>query len=348
MNIVMVKNILIEIIRYLLLILAVASSIAAAFILWLQTRTIEATTLPMELDKYVLYRLFPGYHLLPLIGIMLALFYLYIYFKLKTRSKKIWWITVSSLTVIPVTHISLALLVTSSVSKGEITENFSWTQTLLELININYKVFVSIFSSVSVISICIFLLIITYNRFNEQSKPLPIKIKYLLGVYSLILIVPITTITMFGFYHAYNLNDDYTRIQQQVNFKIYKATYLPTGLKQRTKYFINNAKGVNVMYVYGDLRDIYLNKPQKEGTIIISQSKTSTNNLLEKALKNKLPDDQTTEIELASAKDKKALLFTNPRTNDRFVFTTNDEVSIQILGNHIDHEEYLRIAERLK
>jgi hypothetical protein len=344
----MVKNILIALIRYLILILAVFTSLAGIIVLWIQYTTISATTLPMELDKYAMYKLFPGYHLLPLIGVLTGLLYSYLFLKLKIRSKQTWWITLASLTIIPINHISLAQILTRSVQNGEIAEKFSWTRTVTELININYQVFISLFSSISIISICIIFLILTYSRFSEQNKQLPKKGQYVLLAYSLILMLPITGLTVYGFFQSYTVSDDYEKIQHQVNFKLYKATYLPDGLKLRTKYFINNSKGVNVLYEFNELKDAYTHRPYKAGRVVISQSKADSNRTLENALKSKANDDQASEIQLHIAKDKKAVFFTNPQTNDRLIFITNDEVWIQILGNHIDHAEYTKMAESLK
>jgi hypothetical protein len=160
--------------------------------------------------------------------------------------------------------------------------------------------------------------------------------------------LPITGLTVYGFFQSYTVSDDYEKIQHQVNFKLYKATYLPDGLKLRTKYFINNSKGVNVLYEFNELKDAYTHRPYKAGRVVISQSKADSNRTLENALKSKANDDQASEIQLHIAKDKKAVFFTNPQTNDRLIFITNDEVWIQILGNHIDHAEYTKMAESLK
>lgn len=224
---------------------------------------------------------------------------------------------------------ALALLVVVIVDTS--SSGFSqYTETALTIYPL-WGLFPFLLACGSWLSVCIGL-----KQFKLKNNPLGLKSKIFLGVFTVLITLPLIGLVGYGYLRGVIAGDGYAIAQQQVAFHVYKPTVLPTGFIVLSKY----QTGKELFPGTQTAVQVAVGTPIKElaeggesQSVVIRQDSVDSNFDLDTFAQTFMNDAAPQAVAISIAKNQSGYLYERPlgtATVTILLFITEDDVVISL------------------
>ncbi len=288
---------------------------------------------------YSIIAFFPYLPFFPLIFMIAAFAFFHISLKIRGMSPLSFILAVLFLIILPY---PLFRVFTYSINPIVNQFNYSLFHNTFEKWN-NVIVLLSIVTAVA--------LMLSVKRFNKEGNPLEKKFRRLLGIFIIMISVPILCFSAFVFYKGYNTDSRYESVSKQVTFYVYRPEYIPENRIHETVYFVNKngiVSGQQTIQVDFNFPLNELINGRKSGLISIKQSGINNSfNLNSFADGYRANIRSVKKISLKQASSSEGILKSHENSH-YLLFKSKKNTLIVISAFYIDEKELVKFADSLR
>lgn len=188
--------------------------------------------------QFIYLKYYPQVGLLPIITCLATLVFLYVSHKIRDGSRYSWVIAVLSLIVLPVSFTYLLPALTYPLVKLVSVYAGSPAKPLIAP-SISVRELGQLSSLFLLFEAGVVLLLIFIGSFTKKGRPLSGAAKSSLAVISGLFLIPISTVTAYGYYSANYTDFGYTKATEYVSYHIYTPRDYPGDRVHATNFILN-------------------------------------------------------------------------------------------------------------
>lgn len=289
---------------------------------------------------------------MPIFLSLSSLVLFYISFRIRDRSKRSWWLGLSSLPII-----SVVVSIIEKIAMVRLDGIFRFYDPNQQEQLPKVGVFSNPKATGLVVTLFLILLLLSYRKFQFTGSGISDKAKkFLLAVFVFTTIpIAILSIYTFGLLKVYDFN--YKKISSQVDFHVYKPNPLPDFLAYATGFEIREKE--NDFYPSDTVRvafDLPVENMLKEGVslpVVLNQASVDSSFNLEDFVHTlRQGDDDTVQrLVVFEARSQEAYSLQRP-LGDSFLtiltYVTDDDVLIMLMSNRINLDTLMQLSQTLQ